>query len=175
MANYTKVHENPQAEEIWANDTNKIKIICDEKTGIDYFKDDVIQGSNNISVYELRTGEMGGGGDLPTLSMFVYAVLGITISVTVLIGKGFFDEIGRELAKSLFQKFKELPDVAELYIHDKDGKNLQVLIPSQMTIEDCNCFAQDLENFSKNPPKDFYHARLSYDNNTKKIVVISIN
>lgn len=173
MAIYRKYQESEEHIDYESEDADhlghgvNIRITCDSDIGLGYFQDRVIVSMSNIYIREIPAFRGGGAGGNPLISIFF---LGIVISIS-LVGKEFFKEIGKELAKTLIEKFKNQPRISEVYILGKDYE-LFVLVPTDMSKEDCEKLS-DLINVFINSIPSGSKIDATLDKQGGKLIVIS--
>ena len=97
--------------------------------------------ANNIKIFEIPPAELG-AGDVPHLVTYLVPL----VSITFLIGKGFFDEIGKQLAQHLFKKLSKLSEISKVTILDKKSQRyIELIVPSGLSLEDCEIMAVELK------------------------------
>lgn len=111
------------------------------------FKNDEIAIANMIEL----PGESGGGGDYGVFPLMTWFGVGLSVLV-ILSGKGFFDELGRDLAKRLFSVLFDKKRSTELTVVMEE-KIIVIIIPKNTDLKNLTT----LENFIK-----------KIDNNTKE-------
>lgn len=91
-------------------------------------------------------GERGGGG-LGIFPLMDWFYIGLTVTI-VITTKGFFDELGRELAKKLLETLFNKKRPTKLTILSAN-KKIEIVIPPEAKIEDMVRLEDFLSNFNK--------------------------
>ena len=153
------------------DEKSQIQVICDEDFGLENFKNKGIEEAKNVTVIEIPAFRGGGGGGVPNLVHILFTGLSISF---YLIAKGFFSEIGKDLAQSLLKKLKSRTKPCDIHITEPDGEVL-VLVPADMSEIDCITLAEKLNEFITTLKSDrSTKVHLVYDRESGKLSVISI-
>lgn len=179
MAEYIKINRDNQltmAEEMGhPMGESSIRIFCGSDLGLLYFRDEIIEKDNRIKIYEIATLEQGGGPGVPP-SLLGYILTGLIVSFALL-SKGFFDELGRALVRSIARKFKSLKRPGAIYImlYEHREYEISLFVPSGMREDECDVLAEKINEYLKELPsiEKVTKVYLTFDRTTKKIVIIS--
>ena len=137
-------NESNQEDEISEFENAKIRIANELGAKVTLqlkqtFKNDKISIANMVEL----SGESGGGGDYGVFPLMTWFEIGLSVLV-VLSVKGFFDELGRDLAKRLLSVLFDKKRSTELAVI-KEEKIIVIIIPKNTNLKNLST----LEDFIK--------------------------
>jgi hypothetical protein len=165
--NFHIYSDKTESENIMEFENSKIKIANEFGEQTRSQLKEIFKGNSKVAIANNvePPGEMGGGGlgTFPLMDLLHFGLI-ITVLITT---RGFFDELGRELAKKLLSVLFEKDRPTELIIESRE-KIIEIIIPSKTKLENIKNVQDFLENFDK-----LQGGKCVYSSDTKSFVFIS--
>lgn len=107
-------------------------------------------------------GDKGGGGEGPIFPLVNYLFVGLSIFVVTT--KGFFDELGRELAKRLVKSLLDKQETTELTF-TKGNKYFTIIVPKNTSLRHLKYLLKEIEKIK-------LEGKYIYIEKTKKLIPV---
>lgn len=139
-------HEDNQDTDVSEFENAKISIANELGYPVGKELEKIFENDDIVIANEIEPPGEKGGGSLGIFPLADLLYVGLIISVT-LVTKGFFDELGRELAKKLLNSLFDKEKPTKLIVLYKN-KRFEVIIPSKSKLnhtESIELFLKDLD------------------------------